>query len=84
MNLNNIHIEYIIKKNARRVKQMKNVGKPDRIIRIILGIALLNLLFFLDGNAKYWGLVGLIPLITGILGVCPIYYLFKIISKKKA
>ena len=63
---------------------MKNVGKPDRIIRIILGIALLSLLFFLDGNAKYWGLVGLIPLITGILGVCPIYYLFKIISKKKA
>lgn len=63
---------------------MKNVAKPDRIIRIIIGIGLLSLLFFLDGNAKYWGLVGLIPLITGLFGFCPIYYLLKISSKKKA
>lgn len=63
---------------------MKNVGKPDRIIRIILGLGLLSLLFFLDGNAKYWGLVGLIPLITGLFGFCPIYYLLRISSKKKS
>jgi hypothetical protein len=63
---------------------MKNVGKPDRIIRIVLGLGLLSLLFFLDGNAKYWGLVGLIPLLTGLLGFCPIYYLLKLSSKKKA
>jgi hypothetical protein len=73
----------MIIKNGR-VKQMKNVGKPDRIIRIILGLGLLSLLFFLDGNAKYWGLVGLIPLITGLFGFCPIYYLLTISSKKKA
>lgn len=63
---------------------MKNVGKPDRIIRIILGLGLLSLLFFLDGNVKYWGLIGLVPLITGLFGFCPIYYLLKISSKKKA
>ena len=84
MSPNNTPMGYMIKKNTRRVKQMKNVGKPDRIIRIILGLGLLSLLFFLDGNAKYWGLVGLIPLITGLFGFCPIYYLLKISSKKKA
>jgi hypothetical protein len=84
MSLNNTPVGYMVKKSIRRVKQMKNVGKPDRIIRIILGLGLLSLLFFLDGNAKYWGLVGLIPLITGLFGFCPIYYLFKISSKKKA
>jgi hypothetical protein len=63
---------------------MKNVGKPDRVIRIILGVGLLSLLFLLDGNAKYWGLVGLIPLITGLFGICPIYSLLRINTNKKA
>ena len=61
---------------------MKNVGSTDRIIRVILGIAVLSLLFFLHGNQKYWGLIGLIPLITGLIGYCPIYSLLKISTNK--
>jgi hypothetical protein len=54
---------------------MKNVGKVDSIIRIVLGLALLSLLFLLQGNMKYLGLIGLVPLITGITRSCPIYHL---------
>jgi len=50
---------------------MKNVGNPDQIFRIIAGLALLSLVFI--GPETLWGLVGLVPLITGLFGFCPIY-----------
>jgi hypothetical protein len=54
----------------------KNVGTLDRWIRIILGIVLLSLLFLLSGGLRWLGLIGLIPLVTGILRYCPLYALF--------
>ncbi|TCS63122.1 YgaP family membrane protein [Varunaivibrio sulfuroxidans] len=54
----------------------KNVGGADRIIRIILGLAILSLFFILEGNARYWALVGLIPLGTALIGWCPPYAIF--------
>ncbi|NLI54750.1 MAG: DUF2892 domain-containing protein [Clostridiales bacterium] len=56
----------------------QNVGKVDRWIRIIVGIAVLSLIFFLSGGIRWIGLIGLIPLVTGIFGFCPLYALFKI------
>jgi hypothetical protein len=50
-----------------------NIGKTERIIRIIAGIAILSLIFFLEGDTRWWGLVGLIPLLTGLIGWCPPY-----------
>jgi len=50
-----------------------NVGGLDKIARIAAGAALLSLLVFLEGNARWWGLVGLVPLATGIFGFCPLY-----------
>jgi hypothetical protein len=50
-----------------------NVGNLDRIVRIVVGLGLLSLLFFLEGAAKWWGLVGLVPLGTGLMGSCPLY-----------
>jgi membrane-associated protease RseP (regulator of RpoE activity) len=61
----------------------KNVGKIDRWIRIILGIAILSLLVFLNGSIKWIGLIGLIPLLTGLLNYCPIYALLGISTDKK-
>ena len=52
---------------------VKNEGKLDRVVRIVLGITLLSLVFF--GPQSLWGLIGIIPLVTGILGTCPIYRL---------
>lgn len=61
----------------------KNVGTLDRWIRIVLGIVLLSLLFLLQGGARWIGLIGLIPLVTGIVSFCPLYALFKIDTCKK-
>ena len=53
-----------------------NVGGIDRTVRIVAGIALLSLFFVLEGSARYWGLVGLLPLATGVFRFCPAYSLF--------
>ena len=50
-----------------------NVGGIDRILRIVVGIAVLALFFVLEGNARYWALVGLVPLLTGLFSTCPLY-----------
>jgi len=50
-----------------------NVGSADRIVRIIVGLALLSLLFVLDGNARWWGLIGVVPLATAAFRFCPLY-----------
>ena len=53
----------------------KNVGGLDKTLRIIVG-ALLVLAFFLtDGPYSPLYLLGIIPLVTGLLGTCPIYSL---------
>ncbi len=59
-----------------------NIGKTDKWIRIILGLAVLSLLYFLDGNLRWLGLIGLIPLITGIINYCPLYALLGISTIK--
>ncbi len=51
----------------------ENVGSVDRALRIIIDLALLSLLFFMDGNARWLGLVGLIPLGTAAFRWCPLY-----------
>ena len=60
----------------------QNVGTVDRIIRVIVGLAVLSLIFILSGGIRFIGLIGLIPLLTGIIGWCPLYTLFKISTKK--
>jgi hypothetical protein len=55
-----------------------NVGGIDRVVRIVAGLGLLSLFFLLEGNARYWGLVGIVPLLTGLTRNCPAYSLFGI------
>ena len=61
----------------------QNVGNVDRWIRIVLGVVLLSLLVFLSGPIRWIGLIGLIPLVTGIINFCPIYALLGISTKAK-
>lgn len=49
----------------------KNTGSLDRILRVGLGLGLLSLTVV--GPRALWGLVGLVPLVTGLLGYCPAY-----------
>lgn len=53
-----------------------NVGGADRVVRIVVGIALLSLFFLLEGNARWWGLVGVVLIATGLLRWCPAYLPF--------
>ncbi len=48
-----------------------NEGGIDRALRIIVGIVLIALVFV--GPKTPWGWIGLIPLITGLVGICPLY-----------
>lgn len=48
-----------------------NEGAVDRVVRVVLGVVLLALVFV--GPKTLWGLLGLIPLLTGLVGTCPIY-----------
>ena len=54
----------------------RNEATLDRAIRVVLGLALLALVFV--GPKTMWGLVGLVPLFTGLVGHCPAYRLFGI------
>ncbi len=50
---------------------MRNVGSLDRTLRIILGLVIVSLVFI--GPQTPWGWLGLILLITGLIGWCPLY-----------
>jgi Inner membrane protein YgaP-like, transmembrane domain len=52
-----------------------NVGGTDKLIRIIVGLGVLSLFFLLRGDARWLGLVGIVPLVTGLVGYCPLYFL---------
>jgi hypothetical protein len=54
----------------------RNEHAVDRILRVILGLFLLALVVV--GPKSPWGFVGLLPLLTGLAGTCPLYTLFGI------
>lgn len=54
-----------------------NVGTIDRLVRIIAGLVLLALFFlYPDASWRYFALIGIVPLATGLLSTCPLYSLF--------
>jgi hypothetical protein len=55
-----------------------NEGVIDRSLRVILGLALIGLAA--TGTIGMWGYIGIIPLVTGAVGMCPIYSLLGINS----
>lgn len=48
-----------------------NEGTVDRILRVVIGIAVLSLAFV--GPRTPWAYLGVVPLLTGIVGFCPLY-----------
>lgn len=49
----------------------KNEHKIERILRVVLGLGLLSIVFF--GPRTPWGWIGILPLVTGLVGSCPLY-----------
>lgn len=48
-----------------------NVGTVDRVLRILVGLGLIALVA--SGNIGVWGWIGVVPLVTGLVRVCPLY-----------
>ena len=52
-----------------------NIGGLDRIVRVVIGVALL-VWFFVDNGSGFWHyakLIGIVPLLTAAMGSCPLY-----------
>ena len=48
-----------------------NEGTIDRVLRVVVGLGVLSLAFV--GPQTPWGYVGIVPLVTGLVGFCPLY-----------
>jgi len=55
-------------------KIKKNIGCMERNIRILIGVAILGVGYYYK---SYWGLVGIIPLLTAIISWCPLKTIFR-------
>ncbi|MCS7064787.1 MAG: DUF2892 domain-containing protein [Fimbriimonadales bacterium] len=54
-----------------------NIGRVEQAIRILIGIAILAAGWYYQ---SWWGLIGLIPLLTGIVRFCPLWRVLGISS----
>ena len=52
-----------------------NIGSIDRVIRIMVGVGILGAGYYFK---SWWGLVGMVPLLTAFVGFCPAYAPFGI------
>ncbi len=61
-----------------------NVGTLDRVGRVVIGVVLIGLAA--TGVVGSWGFVGVVPLLTAGLGICPLYSMigFNTCSIKKS
>jgi hypothetical protein len=53
-----------------------NEGNLDRGVRVVAGLALIGLAA--TGTVGMWGYIGIVPLLTGSIGWCPVYTLLGI------
>jgi hypothetical protein len=51
----------------------KNVGTIDRVVRVVVGLGALSLVGLVEGNLRWAGLIGIVPLATAALSYCPLY-----------
>lgn len=60
---------------------VKNVNDPERVIRFLVGAVITSLAFW--GPQNYWFLLGIIPMMTGFIGTCPLYSMLGINTRLK-
>jgi len=49
----------------------RNVGNAERVVRVVIGVILLALVVV--GPQTWWGLIGLVPIVTALWGWCPLW-----------
>ncbi len=52
----------------------RNVHNFERFLRVLVGIGILSLAFV--GPETPWGFLGIVPIVTGLIGTCPLYTVF--------
>ncbi len=57
-----------------------NIGTPDKILRIVIGLILIALVFV--GPRTAWGWIGIIPLVTALVNFCPLYALLGVKTRR--
>ena len=57
----------------------KNMGSLDKTLRAVIGILILVIGYITE---SWWGLIGLIPLLTSLVGFCPVYVPFSLSTLK--
>jgi hypothetical protein len=58
-----------------------NEGTLDRALRILVGLGLLSLVFV--GPQTAWGFLGFVPLLTGLVGHCPVYRILGVSTRRR-
>ncbi len=60
-----------------------NESTADRVLRVAIGVAALTAFFLLpDAGWRWWLLIGIVPLVTGIVGWCPLYRLLGLTTRR--
>ena len=49
---------------------MKNIGSGERVVRVVIGLAIIGWGLFAQ---NWWGAIGILPLLTGVIGWCGLY-----------
>ncbi len=57
-----------------------NVGSADRVIRIVVGVAICAAGWYYH---SWWGLIGIVPIVTAAIGWCPAYLPIGLSTKKQ-
>lgn len=60
----------------------RNEHLADRVLRVMLGVVLLALTVV--GPKTPWGLLGIVPLTTGLMGSCPLYTMLGLQTCRRA
>ncbi|HWT28678.1 MAG TPA: DUF2892 domain-containing protein [Methylophilaceae bacterium] len=59
-----------------------NVGTVDRVLRVIISLALLSLVFLIDSHLRWIGMIGLVTLFTAVTSWCPAYAMLGIKTRR--
>jgi hypothetical protein len=60
---------------------MKNVGQTDRLFRILIGVGILA--YFVIGSWSAWAFLGVLLVVTGLIGYCPLYSVLRINTNRR-
>lgn len=63
-------LAFIVRRTKGEIQMKCNVGTADKVVRIIVGLALVGWGVMAH---NWWGAVGIVPLATALMGFCPLY-----------